>query len=232
MKALIVVDMQNDFTTGVLGNPETAAVSPRVAAAVEKFRREEPDGLIIATLDTHFDNYSDTQEGRNLPVEHCIEGTQGWELAEDVSAAIAASGLRAEQVRKGAFGSLDLARILRRDCPPDASVDIVGICTDICVVSNALILKAACPEMKVSVISRCCAGSSPPSFLAAMSPEKSPDGNGPVGGKVVPSLPSAPSESEVVQWFMENRSSPESDMFFDLVDKGLPLFVNDADMLC
>lgn len=71
-----------------------------------------------------------------------------------------------------------------------------------------------------------------PSFIAAMSPEKSPDGNVPVGGKVVPSLPSAPSESEVVQWFMENRSSPESDMFFDLVDKGLSLFVNDADMLC
>ncbi|MBR7005677.1 MAG: cysteine hydrolase [Candidatus Methanomethylophilaceae archaeon] len=163
-RALVVVDMQNDFVYGSLGNERCRAVVPEVCAVI----RGGGYDSIYVTMDTHGGGYLSTQEGRNLPVEHCLDGTWGWELAEDVSAAIAASGLRAEQVRKGTFGSLDLARILRRDCPPDASVDIVGVCTDICVVSNALILKAACPEMKVSVISRCCAGSSPERHEAAL----------------------------------------------------------------
>ncbi len=163
-RALVVVDMQNDFVYGPLGNEQCRAVVPEVCAVI----RDGGYDSIYVTMDTHGGDYLSTQEGRNLPVEHCLDGTRGWEIVEDVSAAIAASGLNAERVRKGTFGSLDLAGILRRECPPDASVDFVGVCTDICVVSNALILKAACPEMKVSVISRCCAGSTPERHEAAL----------------------------------------------------------------
>ena len=167
MKALIVIDMQNDFTTGVLGNPQTAAVVGEVTAAIKKFRKNEPDGLLIATLDTHFDNYSETQEGRNLPVPHCIKGSEGWELVPEVKKAL---GKDCKLAEKLTFGCYDLPDIIGRDTQVDEFI-VIGVCTDICVISNVMILKAAFPEVPVRVIADCCAGVSPESHenaLAAM----------------------------------------------------------------
>ncbi|MBO4568957.1 MAG: cysteine hydrolase [Candidatus Methanomethylophilaceae archaeon] len=163
-RALVVVDMQNDFIYGPLGNDMCRAAVPEVCRQV----KEGGYDSIYVTLDTHYEGYHSTQEGRILPVEHCIEGTPGWELAEDVKAAIVASGADVEYVRKSAFGSLDLADRIKRECAEDASVDFVGVCTDICVVSNVLILKAACPEMEVSVVARCCAGTTREKHEAAL----------------------------------------------------------------
>ncbi len=168
MKALIVVDMQNDFTTGVLGNPQTAAVSERVAKAVRKFRKNEPDGLIIATLDTHFENYSDTQEGRNLPVPHCIKGSEGWQIVPEVRKALGADCQYAEKVT---FGKYDLPDLIGRDADIDEFI-VIGVCTDICVISNVMILKAAYPEVPVRVIADCCAGVSPETHENALSAMK------------------------------------------------------------
>lgn len=168
MKALIVIDMQNDFTTGVLGNPQTAAVSGKVAAAVKKFRRAEPDGLVIATLDTHYDNYSETQEGRNLPVPHCIKGTDGWQIVPEVKKALGSDCKYAEKLT---FGKYDLPDLIGRDTAVDEFI-VMGVCTDICVISNVMILKAAYPEVPVRVIADCCAGVSPESHENALSAMK------------------------------------------------------------
>lgn len=168
MKALIVVDMQNDFTTGVLGNPETAAVVNKVASMINKFRREEPDGLIIATLDTHFDNYSDTQEGKNLPVPHCIKGSDGWQIVPEVKKAL---GTNCKYAEKITFGMYDLPVLIGKDAKIDEFI-VIGVCTDICVISNVMILKAAYPEVPVRVIADCCAGVSPASHDTALSAMK------------------------------------------------------------
>lgn len=163
MQVLIVVDMQNDFTTGVLGNPETKAVIGRVAEYIRKFREENPDGKIIATLDTHSENYMNTQEGKNLPVPHCIRGTHGWEIVPEVSEALG-DCIRLEKI---AFGAVDLPFAVGRDENIEKIV-IVGVCTDICVISNAIILKSAFPEVKIEVIAECCAGVTPESHRTAV----------------------------------------------------------------
>lgn len=168
MKALIVVDMQNDFTTGVLGNPQTAAVVDNVAAMINKFRKDEPDALIIATLDTHFDNYSETQEGRNLPVPHCIKGSEGWELVPEVRTALGDKCILAEKLT---FGKYDLPELIGWDADIEEFI-VIGVCTDICVISNVMILKAAYPEIPVRVIADCCAGVSPESHENALSAMK------------------------------------------------------------
>lgn len=138
MKVLVVVDMQNDFINGSLGTPEAAAIVPGV---VEKIRSWE--GLVYATQDTHFPNYLETQEGQILPVPHCIQGTEGWRIEPSVRAALTAGAGRNESVlyvTKATFGSHDLAELLarRNRTEPIAEVVLIGLCTDICVISNAL----------------------------------------------------------------------------------------------
>lgn len=167
MKVLVVIDMQKDFTTGALGNPETAAVVDNVAAYIEKFRKENKDAKIIATLDTHYENYMDTQEGKNLPVPHCIRGTEGWMLEDAVEKALGEDCIKLEKIT---FGAVDIPFAVGKDEDIE-EIQMLGVCTDICVISNAMILKAAFPEVPIKIIADCCAGVTPESHnnaLAAM----------------------------------------------------------------
>ena len=172
MKVLVVIDMQNDFITGSLGTPEAEAVVPRVTEKI----RTWSEGPIYATQDTHFPNYLETQEGRILPVEHCIQGTEGWKIESSVRAALTEGAGRNESVlylTKATFGSRDLAEVLVKRHQEEGVEEImlVGLCTDICVISNALVLKTFLPEVPISVDASCCAGVNPDSHsnaLAAM----------------------------------------------------------------
>ena len=159
---LIVVDMQKDFVDGALGTKEAVAIVPYVAEKIRSF-----DGDIFATLGTHFDNYMDTAEGKNLPVPHCIKGTAGWQLNETVAAALDERGYT--PVEKTTFGSVDLPEIIRQAAgEEDFTLELVGLCTDICVVSNALLLKAHFPETPVTVDAAGCAGVTPQAHEAAL----------------------------------------------------------------
>ena len=168
MKILVVIDMQNDFITGALGTPEAAEIVPRV---VEKIHSWE--GPIYATQDTHQPDYLQTQEGRVLPVEHCIAGTWGWKVEPSVRAALSEGAGHGEStlyLSKSTFGSRDLAEILarRHQEQPIERIELVGLCTDICVISNALVLKAFLPEVPLSVDGTCCAGVNPQSHRNAL----------------------------------------------------------------
>lgn len=160
MKILIVVDMQNDFIDGSLGTPEAVRIVPRV---VEKIRAWE--GPVYATQDTHYENYLQTREGQALPVEHCIQGTSGWQIAPAVRTAL---GLDAVCLTKLTFGCRELAETLARLEEPIDEIELIGLCTDICVVSNALLLRAFLPEVPISVDAACCAGVTPESHRAAL----------------------------------------------------------------
>lgn len=167
-KILVVVDMQNDFIDGALGTPEAAAIVENVCA---KIRSEEWD-IIFATRDTHDDNYFETQEGQKLPIEHCIRTSRGWYLQDDVHKAIKYSNTGTKHVfNKPTFGSVTLANKLPKDI--EAEFTIVGVCTDICVISNALLLKAHYPEMNIIVDASCCAGSTPEKHKMALEVMKS-----------------------------------------------------------
>ena len=161
-KFLIVVDMQKDFVDGALGTKEAVAIVPNVVNKIRSF-----DGKIFATFDTHFENYMETAEGKKLPVPHCIRGTAGWQLDASVAAALEEKGYI--PVEKITFGSVDLPLILK-DAAGDElfTVELVGLCTDICVVSNTLLMKAHFPEMDISVDSACCAGVTPATHQAAL----------------------------------------------------------------
>ncbi len=160
-KILVVVDMQNDFIDGALGTPEAQAVVNSVIAEIRKYKAAD----IIATRDTHPDCYLETQEGRNLPVSHCIQGTPGWEIAPKVAAALG----NAEVIDKPTFGSKVLAEKLAAMAEQEElEITLVGLCTDICVVSNAVLIKAYLPETQVNVIASCCAGVTPESHEAAL----------------------------------------------------------------
>lgn len=163
IRYLIVVDMQNDFIDGALGTPEAQAIVENVVRKVQDF-----PGRVIFTLDTHQPDYLQTQEGKNLPVEHCIEGTHGWQLADALEAIRAERDLPA--YRKVTFSSVELAQDLARANAqePIESIELVGLCTDICVVSNALMLKGFMPEVPISVDARCCAGVTPQAHEAAL----------------------------------------------------------------
>ncbi len=163
MKVLIVIDMQNDFTTGVLGNSETASVVGNVAEYIKKFRETEKNGKIIATLDTHSEDYMNTQEGKYLPVPHCIRGTDGWKIVPEVEKALD-DCIRLEKIT---FGAIDLPFAVGRDEDIE-EIQLIGVCTDICVISNAMIIKSAFPEVPVKVIANCCAGVSPKSHRTAL----------------------------------------------------------------
>ena len=157
---LIVVDMQNDFIDGALGTPEARAIVPRVVEKVRAF-----EGRVIFTRDTHGEDYLRTPEGRNLPVPHCLRGSRGWQIVAPLEA------LRTEPaVDKPAFGSPLLGEMLRAAdaIEPIGSVTLVGVCTDICVISNALLVKACLPECPVIVDAACCAGVTPQSHETAL----------------------------------------------------------------
>ncbi len=161
-KILIVVDMQKDFVDGALGTAEAVAIVDNVVDKIENF-----DGDIIVTYDTHPENYMETQEGKNLPVPHCIKGTDGWKLDEKVQAAVDKKAYKA--VEKPTFGSTELPEYIKTNYnPAKIEIELIGLCTDICVVSNALLLKANFLETKVSVNSACCAGVTVESHNAAL----------------------------------------------------------------
>ena len=158
---LLVIDMQNDFVSGALGTGEAEAIVEAVAAEIGKY----PAGDVIATRDTHGADYLRTQEGRRLPVPHCIRGTEGWEIAPRIAQALG----EAEIVDKPTFGSRALAeRLAALAEGEELGITLVGLCTDICVVSNALLVKAFLPEVPVRVLARCCAGVTPESHEAAL----------------------------------------------------------------
>lgn len=163
-KILIVVDMQNDFIDGSLGTAEAEAIVDNVAAKINTY----PKDCVYATRDTHQDNYLQTQEGVNLPVVHCIEGTHGWEINDKVKAALGGAVV----MNKPTFGSPELADMMVMEFAglpaEECEVELVGLCTDICVVSNAMLLKARLPEVKISVDAACCAGVTPESHEAAL----------------------------------------------------------------
>ncbi len=161
---LIVVDMQNDFIDGALGTAEAVAIVPAVKAKIKGF-----DGKVIFTRDTHFENYLETQEGKNLPVEHCIKNTYGWEIRAELDE------LRSTQaVDKITFGSSELPGILKAENEKEEirSVTLIGLCTDICVISNAMVIKAFLPETQVLVDAACCAGVTPESHKTALAAMK------------------------------------------------------------
>ena len=154
MKTLIVIDMQNDFIDGSLGSKEAVEIVPAVKEKIKEYRENGDE--VIFTRDTHHENYLNTNEGHYLPVVHCIENTKGWEIRE---------GLYfegAEIINKPSFGYTGWKEKTFEE------IEIIGLCTDICVVSNALILKALFPEIKISVDPKCCAGVTPESHAAAL----------------------------------------------------------------
>jgi nicotinamidase-related amidase len=160
---LVVVDMQNDFTYGALHNEEAIAIIPGVEEKIRAF-----DGNVIFTYDTHQENYMETQEGKNLPVPHCIEGTDGWQLVEPLEK-LRKNG-KCVTFKKNTFGSTALAAYLAEENAkkPIDEITFIGICTDICVISNVLLTKAHLPEVKLSVDASCCAGVTPQSHRTAL----------------------------------------------------------------
>ncbi len=165
-KILVVIDMQNDFVTGSLGSKEAVEIVPKVVEKIKNF-----DGQVIFTRDTHQTEYMSTQEGKHLPVEHCIENTKGWEIIPQLNTFSKLSKI----INKPTFGSIELAEYIYKEYEKDKSleVELIGLCTDICVVSNALILKATMPELKITLDSSCCAGVTVQKHEAALETMKS-----------------------------------------------------------
>lgn len=160
MKVLVVVDMQNDFIDGALGTKEAVAIVPNVINKIKNF-----DGLVLATRDTHYENYMETQEGKNLPVPHCIKDTDGWQLRPEIEELITTT-----PIDKPTFGSVALGEYLVELSKTETieSITLIGLCTDICVISNAMLVKASLPEVPIIVDASCCAGVSPASHDQAL----------------------------------------------------------------
>lgn len=159
MKVLVVVDMQHDFVDGALGTSEAKQIVENVKKKVELYW--SVGDKVIYTQDTHATNYLQTQEGRNLPVEHCLKNSWGWEILSEVYKA------GAPVVEKKGFGSLELLDMIA-GIEEVESIELVGLCTDICVISNAMILKSRFPEIPISVDASCCAGVTPESHANAL----------------------------------------------------------------
>lgn len=158
---LIVIDMQNDFIDAALGTKEAVAIVENVKSKIRTYKAED----VIATMDTHGEDYLNTQEGKYLPVPHCIRGSEGWKIRADIEELLTGAAV----YEKPTFGSIKLAKDLKElSKTEDLELEIVGLCTDICVVSNALLLKAAMPEVKITVDAACCAGVTPEKHLAAL----------------------------------------------------------------
>lgn len=165
MNLLIVVDMQNDFINGSLGTKEAQAIVPAVKARI--LEAMEDRWQVIFTKDTHSIDYLKTQEGKNLPIKHCLRGSDGWQLHPELQDLSIGSSI----FEKGSFGSLELAEYVS-SLNPDA-IEVIGLCTDICVVSNVALLKAYCPEVPMSVRASCCAGVTPEAHEHALATMKS-----------------------------------------------------------
>ena len=157
---LVVVDMQNDFIDGALGTKEAVAIVPKVEEKIRNFK-----GTVLFTRDTHESWYLDTQEGKKLPVPHCIRNTEGWQIRNELD-----SLRKTEPIDKETFGSTDLAGELVQlnEDQGIESITFVGLCTDICVISNALLVKASLPEVPIIVDAKCCAGVTPESHGNAL----------------------------------------------------------------
>ena len=163
-KILVVIDMQKDFIDGSLGTKEAVAIVPSVVKKIEGF---DGDGIYV-TYDSHYDNYADTLEGKKLPVMHCIEGTPGHELAAEVQKAL--EGRKYTSIIKNGFGTFELAEdIKKKYAGEEIEAEFIGLCTDICVVTNALIFRAAFPDAVIKVDKNCCAGVTPATHEAALS---------------------------------------------------------------
>ena len=156
-KALVVIDVQNDFVGGALGTKEAREMIPRLVEKLEKTRDD-----VIFTQDTHKENYLETHEGKGLPVVHCIKGTDGWDLVDEIQPF---TTYAKAVIEKKSFGSTRLPSLLK----PYDEIEFCGLCTDICVISNALLIKAFYPETLISIDSKCCAGSTPEAHEAALS---------------------------------------------------------------
>ncbi|MBR4461275.1 MAG: cysteine hydrolase [Erysipelotrichaceae bacterium] len=163
-KVLIAVDMQNDFVDAALGTKEAVAIVPAVCEEIQK-----DYDLVIATRDTHQEDYLDTNEGKHLPVVHCVQDTQGWMLNEDIEKALK-ERTSFQIINKPTFGSEELVQVLKDydEEEPIESITLIGLCTDICVVTNALLIKTAFPEIPVMVKADCCAGVTPETHEAAL----------------------------------------------------------------
>lgn len=156
MKTLVVVDMQKDFIDGALGTKEAVAIVSNVVKKIEEYRNRGDQ--IIFTRDTHQKNYLDTQEGKNLPVEHCIEGTEGWQIAKEIT-------VNPEDI---VINKVTFGHVWDKSTIAGEEIELIGLCTDICVISNALGLKAVLPEVPIKVDAGCCAGVTPQSHLNAL----------------------------------------------------------------
>lgn len=168
MKVLVVVDVQNDFITGALGTDAAQVALPTIRKRMEAFLQEEKEEqkLVVFTQDTHDADYLQTQEGHMLPVVHCVRGSEGWKIPDEIRRLSSDSPV----FEKPTFGSETLAEYLQQvnQADPITSIELLGFCTDICVISNALLLKAALPEVPISVTADCCAGVTPDSHEAAL----------------------------------------------------------------
>lgn len=159
MKILVVVDMQNDFIDGALGTKEAEKIVANVQQKIDTYRSN--GDVVIFTRDTHYENYLETQEGKNLPVKHCIKDSFGWQISSKLDVA------NSTIIDKPTFGSINLIDYVLK-MQNISEIQLVGLCTDICVISNAFLLKAALPEVLISVDSSCCAGVTPESHNRAL----------------------------------------------------------------
>jgi len=159
-KYLIVVDMQNDFIDGALGTDEAISIVPNVERKIKEF-----DGKVYFTRDTHFENYMESLEGSNLPVPHCIKGTHGWQVRKELDLL-----RKTDPIDKLTFGSSELAKLLvaENEIEPIESITFVGLCTDICVISNVFTVRSFLPEVRLIVDASCCAGVTPESHNTAI----------------------------------------------------------------
>ena len=180
MKVIVIVDMQNDFINGSLGTQEARDILPVMVKRLRAYESEQP--LVLFTKDTHSGDYMDTQEGKNLPVPHCIEGTTGWSICKSISSVVdynsnflfySDDSIIRSRIHKNTFGSVRLAEIINEYEDEFEEVIFMGVCTDICVASNALLVKAYCPELKITVDASCCAGTTPANHMAALQVMKS-----------------------------------------------------------
>lgn len=163
MKLLIVIDMQNDFIDAALGTKEAVAIVPNIAAKIAEYRKA--GNQVVFTRDTHQANYLETQEGKNLPVFHCVEGSDGWQISNKLEVG------DSKIFNKPSFGSMELADYVA-GLNAIEEIELIGLCTGICVISNAFILKAKLPEVKITVDSSCCACVTPESHQTALNAMK------------------------------------------------------------
>lgn len=174
MKVLVVVDMQNDFISGSLGTEEAKAIVPNVVEKIKDYTFN--DNLVLFTKDTHYDDYLETQEGKNLPIKHCIQDTWGWKIEPSVRNAwkenhkvVADTYNLRNTFYKTTFGSVELAEYIKKNFEYIDEIEFCGLVTEICVISNIVLVKAYCPGIKIRVDAKCCAGATPKRHREALS---------------------------------------------------------------